>query len=105
MASQTSKGFSVVNSESKGGGEAQNSKCDPLRDFEESLIGGDWGFFCAVQTAPHTLDLAGFREVPEVLTEYGEAFELFRAHESPFLDEAPTCSTFFVASLHLWFQA
>jgi hypothetical protein len=42
--------------ESKGGGKAQNSKRDPLRDFEESLIGGDWGFFCAVQTATHTLD-------------------------------------------------
>jgi hypothetical protein len=32
--------------ESKGGGEAQNSKWDPLRDFDESLIGGDRGFFC-----------------------------------------------------------
>jgi hypothetical protein len=32
--------------ESKGGGEAQNSEWDPLRDFDESLIGGDQGFFC-----------------------------------------------------------
>jgi hypothetical protein len=75
--------------ESKGGGEAQNSEWDPLRDFEEGLIDGDWGFFCAVQTATHTLDLAGFSEVPEVRTGYGEALELFRAHESPFPDEGP----------------
>jgi hypothetical protein len=66
--------------ESKGGGEAQNSKWDdPLRNFKESLIGGDWGFFCAVQTATHTLDFAGFSEVPEMRTGYGEALELFRA--------------------------
>src|SRR6266700_7206657 len=29
--------------ESEGGGEAQNSEWDPLRDFEEGFIGGDWG--------------------------------------------------------------
>jgi hypothetical protein len=75
--------------ESKDGGEAQNSKGDPLRNFKESLIGGDWGFFCAVQTATHTLDFPGFGEVPEVRTGYGEALELFRAHESPFPDEGP----------------
>ena len=62
---------------------------NPLRDIEEGLIDGDWGFFCAVQTATHTLDLAGFSEVPEVRTGYGEALELFRAHESPFPDEGP----------------
>jgi hypothetical protein len=60
-----------------------------LRDFEEGFIGGDWGFFCAVQTATHTLDLAGFSEVPEMRTGHGKALELFRAHESPFLDEGP----------------
>jgi hypothetical protein len=75
--------------ESKGGGEAQNSEWNPLRDFEEGLVGGDWGFFCAVQTATHALDLPGFSEVPEMRTGYGEAFELFRAHESPFPDEGP----------------
>ena len=75
--------------ESKGGGEAQNSKWDPLRDFKEGLVGGDRGFFCAVQTATHMFDLPGSSEVPEVRTGYGEAFELFRAHESPFLDEGP----------------
>ena len=58
--------------ESKGGGEAQNSEWDPLRNFEEGLIDGDWGFFCAVQTAPYALDLAGFSEIPEVRTGYGE---------------------------------
>ena len=60
------------------------SAMDPLRNFEEGLIDGDWASFCAVQTATHTLDLAGFSEVPEMRTGYGDAFELFRAHESPF---------------------
>jgi len=54
--------------ESKGGGEAQNSKWDPLRDFKEGLVGGDWGFFCAIQTATHMFDLPGSSEVPEVRT-------------------------------------
>lgn len=64
---------------------------DLLPNLKESVIDGDWSFFCAVQTATHALDLAGFSEVPEMGTGCGEAFVLFRAHESPFLDEGSTC--------------
>lgn len=60
---------------------------DPLRNFEESLIDKDWGVFCAVQTASATLDLAGFSEAPEMRMGLRRGFELFRAHETPFLDE------------------
>jgi hypothetical protein len=52
---------------------------NPLRDIEDSLIDGDWGFYCTVQTATNTLDRAGFRDVPRC-DGYGEAFELFRTH-------------------------
>jgi hypothetical protein len=31
--------------ESEGGGEAQNSEWDSLRDFEQGFIGGDGGLF------------------------------------------------------------
>jgi hypothetical protein len=71
------KGFRSQFVESKGGGEAQNSKWYPLRDFEEGLVGGDWGFFCAIQTATHMLDLPGSSEVQEVRTSYGYSSQTF----------------------------
>jgi hypothetical protein len=45
--------------------------------------------FARYRPRPTRLDLAGISEVPEMRTGHGEAFELFRAHESPFLDEGP----------------
>jgi len=63
--------------ESEGGRETQNSEWDSLRDFEQGFIGGDRGFFCAVQTVANALDLARFGKIPQMRTGHGEALELF----------------------------
>jgi hypothetical protein len=70
---------------------------NPLRDIEEGLIDGDWGFFCAVQTVTHALDLAGFRDVPKMRTDTERPLSYFALTRVGFCTRAPTCSTFSIA--------